>query len=104
MLSKSFNLEVGAVMKRKFLQFLITILLLLSILCFSVACGSTVEEPAHEHSFSNDWKKNETHHYHLCLCGEKQDYNVHSFDDGEITLQPTKTEKGEQAINVSYIR
>ena len=67
------------------------ILSLLSILCFSVGCNNN-----HEHNFSIEWTKTDTHHYHICSCGEKQDYSQHTFDNGRVILTPTETTKGEK--------
>ena len=75
--------------KRLFTVFagVLTILLLLSALA---ACGK-------KHTFSEEWKADESNHWHECTAkkhtdtSEKED---HAFDDGEITTQPTETEKG----------
>ena len=64
------------------------------------ACGNS-EEPPHEHSYSTEWTKTDSHHYYACSCGEKQGYNEHTFDDGREILAPTETEKGEKLFTCS---
>ena len=44
--------------------------------------NSTIE-PTHEHTFSTDWSKNETKHWHEANCGDdvKKDEAEHTFGD-----------------------
>ncbi len=52
-------------------------------------------EPAHEHTFSADWERDETEHWHECLtCQEKRDTAPHAWDDGRVTTAATTTEMG----------
>lgn len=40
-----------------------------------------------EHNFSQEWSKDETHHWHACTvsgCTEKEDYAEHTFDEGTL--------------------
>lgn len=45
---------------------------------------------AHEHTFSQQWTSNETHHWHAVTCGhsiipeESRDWGVHDFGNGNI--------------------
>ncbi len=46
-------------------------------------CGAekTVTPPVHTHSYSSEWSKNDTEHWHECECGEKADKAAHSYDE-----------------------
>ncbi|MBQ3019473.1 MAG: hypothetical protein IJD77_02635 [Clostridia bacterium] len=65
-------------------------------------CGHTRVESipvldAHEHTFSESWSSNETHHWHTATCehtDEKKDYDEHSWNAGEITTTPTESDEG----------
>ena len=51
---------------------------------FLVAIWTTV--PTHEHTFSEDWNYNETHHWHESTCEHKgfvSDFSEHTFDEGK---------------------
>jgi len=55
------------------------------------ACGS------HTHSFDETWQTSETEHWHKCVsrnCNETKDRELHSWDNGVITVQPTETADG----------
>ena len=63
--------------------------------CFSLAV--TLVSCGHTHTFSEDWTKDETHHWHVCTgkaCAEISDKAEHVWNDGEITTPATTTEKG----------
>ena len=65
-------------------------------------CGHTRVESipvldTHEHTFSQTWSSNETHHWHTATCehtDEKKDYGEHSWNAGEITTTPTESDEG----------
>ena len=46
----------------------LTIVLLAVLMLLAVSCEN---EPQHEHKFSEEWKSNETQHWHECECKEK---------------------------------
>lgn len=51
----------------------------------------------HKHTFSELWSSNESHHWHDATCeheDEKEYYNEHSWNSGEITTFPTEAERG----------
>ena len=51
----------------------------------------------HEHTFSEEWSSNETHHWHEATCehtDEKKDYGEHEWNNGIITTEPTTSSKG----------
>lgn len=80
-------------MKKKRTLALFCAATLLSCAVGIAACG----EDAHTHTFSDDWSKNETAHWHAATCGhtdEKQDLADHAWNDGEITTPATAQTKG----------
>ena len=56
------------------------------------ACGAKANET--EHTFGADWSKNEKTHWHICACGAKADEADHAWDDGKITVEPTRKKEG----------
>ncbi len=48
-----------------------------------------------EHSYSEDWSHDENEHWHECtVCGDKTDTDTHTWDEGEITTDPTASNEG----------
>jgi len=64
--------------------------LVLTLTCaFNIAaCGSS-----HTHAWSQDWQKDDAHHWHECTagCGEKKDYAEHDFSNGDCVCGKTQT-------------
>lgn len=62
----------------------------------------TEASSSHEHSWSSEWKHNETHHWHECTAegctvtdkADKDGYAEHVWDEGTVTK--SATEKGEE--------
>lgn len=75
-------------MKQKFLILLLAVALILS------ACGPQ-PEPAHTHSFSQEYAADASHHWRPCECGEKGGYAEHKWDAGTVVKEPTATADGE---------
>ena len=53
-------------------------------------------EPSHEHTYSEDWTRDATHHWKAATCGhteEKGDFAEHSIE-WQITKEPTETQEG----------
>ena len=51
----------------------------------------------HEHTFASEWSKDDENHWHAATCEhteEVSDKSAHTFNDGEITTQPTYAEDG----------
>ena len=66
-------------------------LLLVPVLCFS-ACSDE-----HQHSFSNEWTSNETHHWHSSTCehtDEIADKGEHTWDEGKVTTPASCSQAG----------
>lgn len=76
-------------MKRK--SFLAIVTLVLAIILLT-ACDKGVQ-----HNFSEEWSNNETHHWHACAdndCKETKDKAEHSWNAGNVTVEPTTEQKG----------
>lgn len=65
-------------------------LIFLSLVC-AVCCsfGLTACGETHSHTFSDDWSKNETHHWHAATCEhteEKSNYAEHDFSQSDTCV------------------
>ncbi len=79
-------------MKRKSL---ITILALVFTLVLSVAMLSACKSK--KHVYSNEWKFDQTSHWHECTTKKHSDTSekiAHDFNDGEVTKAPTEEAEG----------
>lgn len=50
-----------------------------------------------KHNFAEEWSNNETHHWHACTdkgCKETKDKAEHTWDGGNVTVEPTTEQKG----------
>ncbi len=62
-------------------------------------CGAKKAETIpHEHSFSNDWSKNDAAHWHVCSCGYINDMTAHNYGKGEVTKEATENSVGEKVF------
>ncbi len=60
-------------------------------------CGYIISpELVHTHKASDEWKNNDTHHWHDCVANDSQEYDKveHSYGEWTVTNQATETEKG----------
>lgn len=76
-------------MKRK--SFLAIMVLMLAIVLLT-ACNKDGR-----HNFAEEWSNNETHHWHACTdkgCKETKDKAEHTWDGGNVTVEPTTEQKG----------
>ncbi len=76
-------------MKRK--SFLAIMVLMLAIVLLT-ACNKD-----EKHNFAEEWSNNETHHWHACTdkgCKETKDKAEHTWDGGNVTVEPTTEQKG----------
>lgn len=90
-------------MKRKSIFTFCAIALML-VLSFSVlaACNKNGE-----HNFSEEWSNNETHHWHACAdkgCKETKDKAEHSWDGGNVTVEPTTEKEGTMVYTCTVCR
>lgn len=74
----------------------LSVLFIFSLLaCLGLATACSV--PAHEHTFSQEWSYDQTHHYHECEvkgCKVTDTKLVHNWDNGTITTPATPTQDG----------
>ena len=90
-------------MKRKSIFTFCAIALML-VLSLSVltACNKNGE-----HNFSEEWSNDETHHWHACAdkgCKEIKDKAEHSWDGGNVTVEPTTEQKGTMVYTCTVCR
>ena len=75
-------------MKRKSL-FTIWAIALMFVLSLSVLTACNKDG---KHNFAEEWSNNETHHWHACAdkgCKDTTDKTEHSWDGGNVTIEPT---------------
>lgn len=80
-------------MKRKSL-FTIWAIALMFVLSLSVLTACNKDG---KHNFAEEWSNNETHHWHACAdkgCKETKDKTEHSWDGGNVTIEPTTEKEG----------
>ena len=78
--------------KKSIAAFIFAICLVMPAILLFAACGK------HEHTFSSDWTKTETQHWHACTdenCDEKSDLGDHNFVWVEKTPAGVHTDKVE---------
>ena len=73
-------------------------LMALALVVGLTACETPVESSpsTHEHTFAEEWSKDETHHWHEATCehADAVEKVAHEWGEGEVTTQPTEEEKG----------
>lgn len=90
-------------MKRKsiFTFYAIALMLVLSLSVLT-ACNKDGE-----HNFAEEWSNNETHHWHACTdkgCRETKDKAEHTWDGGNVTVEPTTEQKGTMVYTCTVCR
>lgn len=78
--------------KKSIWAFVLAFMLVVPAMFMMTACGK------HKHSFSDDWSKSETQHWHACKdkkCEEKSDLGDHDFVWAEKTPAGVHTDKVE---------
>ena len=71
------------VKKKSIAAFIFAICLVMPAILLFAACGK------HEHTFSSDWTKTETQHWHACTgknCNEKQVFQPKRWNSLQIIL------------------
>ena len=61
-------------------------------------------KPSHTHTYSEQWSHNDSEHWRACTgaeCDEVKDKAAHTWDNGNITKEPTCTAKGEKTTRKS---
>ena len=60
-----------------------------------------------EHNFSEEWRNDENHHWHACAdkgCKETKDKAEHSWDGGNVTVEPTTEKEGAMVYTCTVCR
>lgn len=97
-------------MKKKLLAFLTAAMSV--VFAFSLAaCNggneTTGVNSTHTHTYSEQWSHNDSEHWHNCTdadCNEVIDKAAHTWDNGNITKEPTCTEKGEMTYTCTVCK
>ena len=90
-------------MKRKSLFTILAIALML-ILSLSVLTACNKDG---KHNFAEEWSNNETHHWHACAdkgCKETKDKAEHSWNGGNVTVEPTTEKEGAMVYTCTVCR
>ena len=90
-------------MKRKSLFTILAIALML-VLSLSVLTACNKDG---KHNFSEEWSNNETHHWHACAdkgCKETKDKAEHSWNGGNVTVEPTTEQEGAMVYTCTVCR
>ena len=90
-------------MKRKSL-FTIWAIALMFVLSLSVLTACNKDG---KHNFAEEWSNNETHHWHACAdkgCKETTDKTEHSWDGGNVTVEPTTEKEGAMIYTCTVCR
>ena len=90
-------------MKRKSLFTILAIALML-ILSLSVLTACNKDG---KHNFAEEWSNDETHHWHACAdkdCKETKDKAEHSWNGGNVTVEPTTEKEGAMVYTCTVCR
>ena len=90
-------------MKRKSLFTILAIALML-VLSLSVLTACNKDG---RHNFAEEWSNDETHHWHACAdkgCKEIKDKAEHSWDGGNVTVEPTTGKEGAMVYTCTVCR
>ena len=90
-------------MKRKSL-FTILVIALMLVLSLSVLTACNKDG---KHNFAEEWSNDETHHWHACAdkgCKETKDKAEHSWDGGNVTVEPTTEKEGAMVYTCTVCR
>ena len=48
----------------------------------------------HTHNYGSQWGSDSSTHWHLCVCGSKEDIAAHSWDAGQVSVEATEESTG----------
>ena len=89
--------------KRKSLFTILAIALML-VLSLSVLTACNKDG---KHNFAEEWSNDETYHWHACAdkgCKETKDKAEHSWDGGNVTVEPTTEKEGTMVYTCTVCR
>lgn len=97
-------------MKKKLLAFITTAMSV--VFAFSLAACNGGNETmggngTHTHTYSEQWSHNDSEHWHTCTgadCDEVIDKAAHTWDNGNITKEPTCTANGEMTYTCTVCK
>ena len=97
-------------MKKKLLAFITAAMSV--VFAFSLAACNGGNETTggngtHTHTYSEQWSHNDSEHWHTCTgadCDEVIDKAAHTWDNGNITKEPTCTAKGEMTYTCTVCK
>ena len=90
-------------MKRKSLFTILAIALML-VLSLSVLTACNKDG---KHNFAEEWSNDETYHWHACAdkgCKETKDKAEHSWNGGNVTVEPTTEKEGAMVYTCTVCR
>ena len=90
-------------MKRKSLFTILAIALML-VLSLSVLTACNKDG---KHNFAEEWSHDETYHWHACAdkdCKETKDKAEHSWNGGNVTVEPTTEKEGAMVYTCTVCR
>lgn len=97
-------------MKKKLIAF-ITAAMSVVFAFYLAACNGGSETTGgngtHTHTYSEQWSHNDSEHWHTCMgadCDEVIDKAAHTWDNGNITKEPTHTAKGEMTYTCTVCK
>ena len=97
-------------MKKKLIAF-ITAAMSVVFAFYLAACNggneTTGGNGTHTHTYSEQWSHNDNEHWHTCTgadCDEVIDKAAHTWDNGNITKEPTCTAKGEKTYTCTVCK
>ena len=76
--------------------------ILFAVSTFMVGCKAEV----HTHTFAEEWKTDENFHWKECECGEKKDFEEHTYGTWKVTTDPTINAEGKNertCSNCGYV-
>ena len=68
--------------------------ILFAVSTLMMACKAEV----HTHTFAEEWKTDENFHWKECECGEKKDFEEHTYDIRKVLQEPDCTQEGKKTI------
>lgn len=102
-------------MKKKLLAFITAAMSVVFAFSLAACNGGTGNngsnggdnKPSHTHTYSGQWSHNDSEHWHTCTgadCDEVIDKAAHTWDNGNITKEPTCTAKGEMTYTCTVCK
>ena len=76
--------------------------ILFAVSTLMVGCKAEV----HTHTFAEEWKTDENFHWKECECGEKKDFEEHTYGTWKVTTEPTINAEGKNdrtCSNCGYV-